>query len=104
LSIVNDEQPSLPNAFTVSNNYPNPFNPSTTINISLPNQTELVVSVYDMSGRLVNRMINDNMDAGIHTVQWDGRNQSGYFVPTGVYFMQVISGENQHMQKMALIK
>ncbi|MED5316843.1 MAG: FlgD immunoglobulin-like domain containing protein, partial [Candidatus Neomarinimicrobiota bacterium] len=60
--------------------------------------------VYDVSGRLVNRLINDNMNAGIHTVQWDGRNQGGYFVPTGVYFLQVISGENQHVQKMALIK
>ena len=62
------------------------------------------MSNYDVSGRLVNRLINHRPDAGIHTIRWDGRNQSGYFVPTGVYFLQVTSGENQHVQKMALVK
>ena len=104
LAAVDPDEMITPLAFHVSRNYPNPFNPITTFRVTAAEQSKLEVSVYDVSGRLVNRLINDNMNAGIHTVQWDGRNQGGYFVPTGVYFLQVISGENQHMQKMALIK
>ena len=104
LAAVDPDEMITPLAFHVSRNYPNPFNPITTFRVTTAEQSKLEVSVYDVSGRLVNRLINDNMDAGIHTVQWDGRNQSGYFVPAGVYFLQVISGENQHVQKMALIK
>jgi len=104
LAAVDPDEMITPLAFQVSRNYPNPFNPITTFRVTTAEQSKLEVSVYDVSGRLINRLINDNMDAGIHTVHWDGHNQSGYFVPTGVYFLQVISGENQHVQKMALIK
>ena len=104
LSIVNDEQPSLPNAFTVSNNYPNPFNPSTTINISLPNQTELVVSVFDISGRLITELVNNNHPAGTYSVTWNGLSKSGMELPTGIYFLEVKTNQNRHIQKLAFIK
>ena len=104
LSIVNDEQPSLPNAFTVSNNYPNPFNPSTTINISLPNQTELVVSVFDISGRLITELVNNDHPAGTYSVTWNGLSKSGMELPTGIYFLEVKTNQNRHIQKLAFIK
>ena len=72
--------------------------------MTIAEKSKIDVSVYDVSGRLINRLINQNVDAGIHTFRWDGRNQGGQLVTTGVYFLQIRSGDNQHLQKMALIK
>ena len=104
LMSVGSKDGSVAESFAVSHNFPNPFNPITTFQVTIAEKSKLDVSVYDVSGRLINRLINQNVDAGIHTFRWNGRNQGGQFVPTGVYFLQIISGDNQHLQKMALIK
>ncbi|MBC8185657.1 T9SS type A sorting domain-containing protein, partial [candidate division KSB1 bacterium] len=76
----------VPKKYMLSKNYPNPFNSSTTFRYNIP-QSELVqITVYDALGRLVKKLIKKEQPAGVHSVVWDGRNDDGELVATGVYF------------------
>jgi len=94
----------IPKQFYVSPNYPNPFNPLTTIDIYTDEKSQLVVSVFDVSGRLINSLINKVLDTGSYSVQWNGQNNRGKIMPAGVYFIQVESGSNIVTQKIILLK
>jgi len=82
----------LPSRFSLSN-YPNPFNPSTTIKFDLPADGYVKLVIYDVTGRVVNELVSRQLNSGIHSVTWDGRNSSGTQVTSGVYFAR-ISVEN----------
>lgn len=97
-------EPPTPKEFYVSPGYPNPFNPSTSINIYLIESNNIKVSIYDALGRLVNTIKNKNAMPGNHTFNWIGSDNNGSDLPTGVYFVQVLSGANVHTQKVLLIK
>ena len=62
------------------------------------------MSIFDATGRLINTLINENMEAGTYSIEWNGKDQKGQMVSTGIYFMQVISGEEKRIQKMAFLK
>ncbi len=94
----------IPKQFYVSPNYPNPFNPLTNIDIYTDEKSQLVVSVFDVSGRLINSLINKVLDTGSYSVQWNGQNNRGKIMPAGVYFIQVESGSNIVTQKIILLK
>lgn len=94
----------VPDRFHVSPNYPNPFNPSTKIDIETSEGNDLIVSVFDATGRLVNNLMNEYLDAGRYEIRWNGNDASGQTMPTGVYFVQVRSGKEMNTQKMILIK
>ena len=103
--VSNDPDDGLtPSEFHVSSNYPNPFNPSTMIDIETVEASELVVSIFDATGRLVNDLVNNFAEAGRYSVKWNGMDASGSSMPTGVYFIRVQSGLDMHTQKMILIK
>ena len=103
--VSNDADDELtPVEFRVSSNYPNPFNPSTKIDIETVEANDLVVSVFDATGRLVNDLVNEYLDAGRYSVRWNGMDASGHGMSTGVYFIQVRSGAEINTQKMILIK
>ena len=104
LTAINSKDEIVPTSFSISQNYPNPFNPSTTVNISLPEYNNLVVSVYDVSGRLITVLVNENQEAGQYSVQWHGKDGAGRQVPTGVYFLKVNSGKYNASQKIAFVK
>jgi len=100
----NQNTTQLPVTFAVSQNYPNPFNPTTEIKYQLPN-TELVsVKVYNMNGQLVTTLVDGQMNAGYHKVQWDGRNSVGIKVSSGVYLYEMNAGNFRETKKMILIK
>jgi hypothetical protein len=101
---VNPDEVTLPDKFFVSPNYPNPFNPSTKVDIQIVTESNLNVSIFDSRGRLINTLINKNKTPGFYSLKWDGKNINGINVPTGVYFIQVKSGKNIDTQKIALIK
>lgn len=84
-----DELAAIPTAFSLEQNYPNPFNPTTSIEIALPAQAEVRLEVYDVNGRLVRSLVDDSYEAGIHVVQWDGRNNGGTLVSSGMYFYRL---------------
>ncbi len=90
---VNEDETRLPLSIQLGN-YPNPFNSSTTIQISLPSQERLGLCVYDLRGRLIKTLADSRlMNPGVHAVQWDGTDQSGLPVPSGLYFYRA-EGEN----------
>ena len=101
----------LPTSYGVSPNYPNPFNPTTTIKYQLPQQSEVTLSIYNVLGQKVRTLLNANLEAGYHSVEWDGRNDVGVQVASGVYIYrfqarQVGSSTSDYLkvQKMMLMK
>ena len=103
LSVKSDGN-DIPGKFNIGSNYPNPFNPSTNIDIETSTINRLIVSVYDVTGRLVNTLINENVQPGYHTVTWNGQSQHGEIMPTGIYFFQIQSGDEMGIKKIMLIK
>ncbi len=92
------EQP-LPITYNLSSPYPNPFNPATTIEFSLPQSEIVSMKVYDLKGRLVETLLNDFYNMGKHTITWDGSHQS-----SGMYFVRLESGEFIQIRKVVLVK
>ncbi len=95
---------SLPTAFALSQNYPNPFNPSTNISFSLPEQTDVSLEVFNILGKKVRVLINESFAAGQHIVEWDGRNDNGVEVASGVYFYRMQTETNFQTKKMLFLK
>ena len=89
----------LPENYHLDQNYPNPFNPSTTIQFALPNQAHVLLTIYDMLGREVTTLVNDQIQAGVHKVQF---NADG--LPSGVYFYRIQANEYNCIKKTLLLK
>ena len=97
--------PVLPGITFQTSNYPNPFNPSTTIEYSMPTTGHLKLSIYNVRGQLVKTLIDDERPAGAdQTIVWDGTNNQGSSVSSGVYFYEARTGGEVQVQKMALVK
>jgi hypothetical protein len=79
----------LPNQFLLYYNYPNPFNSGTTIKFDLPESGLVVISIYDISGKLVKVLVNESRTAGSHSVKWDGRDSAGNAMPSGIYLCRM---------------
>jgi len=94
----------LPAEFNLSQNYPNPFNPSTTINFSLPQKQMVKLIVYDILGKEVKTLVNGEKDAGSYNVQWNGTNNNGVNVSTGIYIYRITAGSFIQEKKMILMK
>jgi hypothetical protein len=85
-------------------NVPNPFNPSTTIRFELREQADVSLIVYDVAGRSVKRLSNGTRTRGVHTVSWDGTNDAGEHVSSGIYFYRLDAGSYVQTRKMLLLK
>lgn len=106
---VSSGAPSIPVAFELDQNYPNPFNPSTTIRFSLPSQAAAgslptTLRIYNVMGQLVRTLVDEPMTEGAHHVIWDGKDDSGDLVASGVYFYKLRSGNYENTKKMVLMK
>jgi hypothetical protein len=95
---------AAPVSFSLTGNYPNPFNPSTTISFSLPSSAPVSLCVYDITGRKVQDLMNGPLSAGAHSVVWDGRDASGKAVSSGVYLSRLTQGEKTVSRRMLLMK
>jgi len=84
--------------------YPNPFNPTTTIQYELPQRSEVQLTIYDLLGREVTTLLLETQDVGYKSVQWDATNVQGQEVGTGVYFYQIKVGDFVQTRKMVLLK
>jgi hypothetical protein len=91
-------------AFHLSQNHPNPFNPSTEIRFSTPAKGLVQLRIYDVSGRLVRVLVDKALPAGWHTASWDGRNGTGTSVASGIYFYQLRAGKLVESKKMVLLR
>ena len=92
-------QSTLPSDFTLNQNYPNPFNPTTVISYDLPENSRVNLAVYDMMGRRVATLVNENVVAGTHQVQFDASRLS-----SGTYMYRLQAGGNIQTKKLTLIK
>ena len=103
---VSDEMTpvSLPEKPALNQNYPNPFNPSTEIGFDLPKSSFVSLDIYDVLGRKVTTLINEHLAAGSKRVQWDGRDNAGAEVASGVYFYRLRTGDQVEVKKMVLLK
>jgi hypothetical protein len=90
--------------YTLLENYPNPFNPSTIIRYSLPKPGIVTLKIFDVTGRLVSTLINQEMPEGIHRIGWNGRDMNGKEVATGMYFYTIQTPNSTKSAKMVLIK
>jgi hypothetical protein len=102
-----DETPVGPVVFGLHQNHPNPFNPQTSIGFDVPAQAGRVsvrLSVYDVRGQLVRVLVDGAREPGAHTVTWDGRDQRGTAVTSGIYFYRLTAGGFQESRRMVLLK
>jgi hypothetical protein len=95
---------ALPTAFAHRGNFPNPFNPMTHVAFDLPAAFRVQVDVYDAKGRLVRRLLDSGLPAGSHTCLWDGRDDAGRGVASGVYYAQVRAGGERAVRPMTLVR
>ncbi|MBM4160364.1 MAG: T9SS type A sorting domain-containing protein [Ignavibacteria bacterium] len=102
---ISDEDGSeIPWAFDLEQNYPNPFNPTTQIRFTIPKFQQVSLIIYDLLGRQVKTLVNEERHAGQHKVTWDATNDKGVPVATGVYFYQLRAGDLTKTQKLLLIR
>jgi hypothetical protein len=101
---VKDYVGTTPNEYKLEQNYPNPFNPSTQIRFSLPKETRVRLDVYDVTGQLVKSLLNEGVTAGNKELTWDGTNNKGAKVSTGMYIYRLQADTFVSSKKMLLIK
>ena len=102
--IAYEYEPNLPDNFSLSQNYPNPFNPSTTIEFQLPQREYVTLSIYNTLGQKIRTLINKELSAGSYKIEWDGKNEGGKSVSSGVYLYKLESAETSVSKKMMLLK
>ncbi len=90
--------------YKLDQNYPNPFNPITTIKYQIPVKSMVNLSVFDVSGRLIRTLVNENNDSGFHAVRWDGRDGRGNPVGSGIYFSRIQAGSYVETKRMVLLR
>ena len=95
---------SIPKVFALHQNYPNPFNPTTAIRFDLPEPGQVMLTIYDVLGHEVRRLVNKTYQAGYHEAIWDGRNFSGRMVSSGLYVYKITSGKDVALKKMVFVK
>ena len=94
-----------PEAFSLANNFPNPFNPTTTIQYALPTAAEVELTVYNAVGQAVRTLVAEHQSAGRYVVEWDATNYSGHSLSSGMYFYRLqAGGEFREAKKMLLLK
>ena len=94
----------IPDVFALYQNYPNPFNPMTKITYDLPNDEWVNIAIYDIRGRKIRSLVNQNQNLGRYEIRWDGRNDSGNKVSAGLFFYSIQAGIFHSTKKMVLLK
>ena len=95
---------AIPVDFALQQNFPNPFNPSTEIRFDLPEADFVNLSVYNMMGQKIKTLTSENMTPGYHSIIWNGTNDSGSRVATGMYFYSINTSQFQSIKKMLFLK
>jgi arylsulfate sulfotransferase len=98
-TVINNGNSSMPEAFRLEQNYPNPFNPTTNISFDIPKESDVNITVYDITGRLVKKLVSGNYNPGKYQITFDGSDYS-----SGMYFCVLRAGAFFSVQKMALVK
>ena len=95
----------VPTRFALENNFPNPFNPETTIPVEIPETRHITLTVYNVLGKKINTIYDGILEPGRHFLRWNGKNKQGTSMATGTYFYRlIVAGHGAHTGKMVLIK
>ena len=103
-SVTDVEIPDGPKVCTLYQNVPNPFNPLTTIKYYLPEESRVILEIYDVTGRRISRLVNERQNRGYYTKEWNGLDDKGNAVVSGLYFYRLIAGKETISRKMVLIR
>ena len=96
---------TLPTSFSLTDNFPNPFNPTTTIQYALPQAADVELTVYNVVGQVVRTLVAEQQSAGRYAVEWDATDDSGHSLSSGMYFYRLqAGGEFREVKKMLLLK
>ena len=95
---------AVPGSFSLSQNYPNPFNPTTSISFNLPTSGHVELTVFNILGQQVATLVNGSLTAGQHEVTWNGADESGDAVGSGIYFYRLTASDVAETKKMILMK
>ena len=101
LIVQNSKQPKN---FQLMGAYPNPFNPATQIKYNLPEDSFVSIKIYDVMGRNIKTLLNEEKMGGYHTIRWDATNNFGEAVPAGIYFYTIDAGSFTNTKKMIFLK
>ncbi|HQO18283.1 MAG TPA: choice-of-anchor J domain-containing protein [Candidatus Cloacimonas sp.] len=103
--IVDNDDPSAPSFVNdLKGNYPNPFNPETTIRFSTAAKGPVTIDIYNIKGQLVRKLLNTTLEAGNHNIVFDGKDENGKFIASGMYFYKMQTGKFSSIRKMILMK
>jgi hypothetical protein len=98
------ELQTTPTEFALLQNYPNPFNPETTIKYNLAEGAGVSLRIYNIVGQVVRTLVAENQTAGRYQVRWDGTDDRGSSVSSGIYFYQVAAGQFKDVKRLMLLK
>jgi len=98
------DQPSIPVTYNLEQNFPNPFNPTTTIRFAVPQAGKVTLEIYNIIGQKIATLIDGNVTAGTHTSVWNGKDAAGHVMASGVYFYKLTAGDFTATEKMILMK
>jgi len=101
---IDDEAEALPMETSLKGNYPNPFNPSTVVEFSLREASDVTLDVFNIMGQKVATLVDSHMEAGNHSVVWNSKDKSGNSVASGAYFYKLTAGDYTSVKKMLLVK
>lgn len=101
---IADQISAVPSKFSLAQNFPNPFNPSTTIAYDLNKAADVELAVYNILGQKIRTLVTKNLQAGEYSAQWNGRNNEGNLVASGIYFYQLKAGDQIQVRKMLLMR
>ena len=96
--------PKVPQTFNLAQNFPNPFNPTTTIQYTLPQRAKVLLKIYDVLGNEIRTLVDKTQSPGLKSVVWDSRDNNGKSVSSGIYFYQLKSGKIVQTKRMILLK
>jgi len=99
-----DNDNNLPTEFGLGQNYPNPFNPTTTFEFSLPVKSNVEIQVFNVLGQKVTTLANQEYPAGVYQVTWDGTNDAGQQIASGIYFYSMKAGSYSETRKLMMVK
>ncbi len=95
---------NLSKGFELRQNYPNPFNPETSISFSIPSAGTASLTIYDIAGKEIRSLVNGHLAAGEYLERWDGRDQAGALVASGIYFYQLAFDQFKQVRRLVLMK
>jgi len=101
---IEGSQVQLPEKLTLDQNYPNPFNPSTALSFGLPQKSRVSIEIFDLLGRKITILMDKELEAGSHSIVWEGKDSNGNPVSSGIYFYRLTTDYGFRQAKMTLLK